>query len=273
MGDRFGGRFACAVVVALLAAVTIGAVAVHDRADAAVFRHGIEIDTRDQWPVKVMVAGDSTGVELAGSVADYAALRPGQIESVNAAFYGCGLTAADDGRLHSWQSGNEWIDLSGCTTQWRSIPGRVRDEGIDIVLVSIGPWDGDDIKFADGRVVSLLEPEGLELVENVYRRFVGVVEAAGARVIFVTPPDFDIEWTTVADPLDDPARWEQMRGVIDSLGVQQVDLEAWLDARRFTGAEGRPDGVHLAPHVRDAFVAQEVGPTLLAGGPLVLLAG
>ena len=214
-------------------------------------------------PVRVLVTGDSTAVELANDVDVYAGAHPDKMVAGRSAFGGCGMTAADDGRLHRFKNGKEWVDISGCVKQWTSIPERVAAEKIDVVLISIGPWDGDDIKFPNGTVISVLDPAGQALVKAVYERFVADVRAAGARIVWVTPADIHMSWgTSTNDPLDNPARWTAMRGIIADLGVEQIDLPDWLTFTANDGPDGRPDGVHMAPAVDAQFVNELVAPIL-----------
>jgi hypothetical protein len=219
-------------------------------------------------PLRVLVAGDSTALHLADALLPYAAAHPDQLVAGNASFPGCGLTAAADGRMHEFSNedgSRELIDLSGCTGEWASVVERVRgDEHIDVVLVEIGAWDAVDIHLADGRVVSVADPVGRALVTAAYRSFVTEVEQAGARVVWVRPPDLHLGWGSIDAPVNGPARWTAMREVIDGLGVEQIDLPSWLTAHGLAGPEGRPDGVHLAPDVDQRFVQDLVAPTLVA---------
>lgn len=216
-------------------------------------------------PVRVLVVGDSTGVHLAAAVIAHATDHPDQLQAGSAAHVGCGLTAAADGRRHAFTTPageQSTIDLSACVQVWQQAVERVAAEAIDIVLVQVGPWDGTDILLPGGEVTSVAEPEGRRLVVQAYRRFVHEAEAAGARVLWVTPPDLHLAWAGIDSPLDDPRRWRALRGVVDSLGVEQLDLPGWLRAYGADGPAGREDGVHLVPAVNAAFVEQVVVPGL-----------
>ena len=218
-------------------------------------------------PMRVLVTGDSTAQKLAESLLPYATEHPEQLLAGSAAFPGCGLSASDDGRLHAFtneRGEREKVDLGGCTAQWKSVSGRVAgDEQIDVVLVDIGAWDAVNIHLADGSVVSVADPDGLRLVRAAYRSFVRQVNAAGATVVWITPPDVHLDWGTAADdPINDPARWAALRSIIDDLAVPQIDLRRWLAEQGLSGPEGRPDGVHLAPDVNERFVREVVGPEL-----------
>jgi hypothetical protein len=136
-------------------------------------------------------------------------------------------------------------------------------EQIDIVLVNIGAWDAVDMLLTDGQVVSVADPVGRALIEDSYRTFVDEVENAGGTVVWVTPPDVDLQWDRVDSPIDDPVRWQALRSIITSLHVQQIDLPGWLARQGLTGPEGRPDGVHLADEVNTRFVDSVVAPMLM----------
>jgi hypothetical protein len=218
-------------------------------------------------PVRTLVVGDSTAVRLGEALLPYAAEHPEQVVAGTAAFGGCGLSAADDGRLHQFTNAagaTEEVDLHGCVAQWRSVAPRVGAEGIDVVLVAIGPWDGADIRLPNGTTVSVLDRAGRRLVAAAYRRFVRELGDAGTRVLWVTPPDVHLSWTGVTSALDDHRRWRVLRSIVDGLQVDQVDLPGWLRANRLNGPSGRPDGVHLAPGPNERFVADAVVPALLA---------
>ncbi|GAG39074.1 unnamed protein product, partial [marine sediment metagenome] len=87
-------------------------------------------------PLRVLVAGDSMAVHLSEALLAHAATRPDDMLAGSAAFGGCGLSAATDGRLHEFTnvSGErELLDISGCVGQWASVPQRALDETIDVV--------------------------------------------------------------------------------------------------------------------------------------------
>ena len=215
-------------------------------------------------PLRVLVAGDSTAVHLSEALLSYAATVPDQLTAGNASFPGCGLSASSDGRLHEFTNRTgerELIDLSGCLDQWDSIPRRVTDEAIDVVLVSIGPWDVVDIHL-DGTVVSIADSVGRRLVEDAYVRFVDRVRSVGALVVWIRPADARLGWGAVDDPINDAERWIATRAIIDRLDVVQVDLPDWLIATDLVGPDGRPDGVHLTPELNARFVEEMVAPTL-----------
>lgn len=258
-------------VVVASAALTAGRPANDASADLSV--SPAPVLDGEAWPVKVLVAGDSTGVALIERLERYAAAHPGLLEVVHSAFPGCGLTAGNDGRLHSWDNGNEWIDLEGCLLQWQSIPARVIDEQVDVVVISTGYFDGDDILLSDGTTVNVLDTVGHRMVEHAYGAFADAVNGTGAALMWVLPPDIDLGWDEFETLLDDPARWSALREVIGGLDVTPVDLPGWLAANGFEGPAGRPDGSHLGDEAGERFVDELLGPLLLAAGNPLLLAG
>lgn len=213
--------------------------------------------------LRVLVAGDSTGLHLSEVLIAYADGVPDRLIAGAAAFGGCGLSGGDDGRLHAFTTTSgerELVDLSECAVLWDAIPQRVIDEAIDVVLVQIGAWDAVDIHLTDGSVVSVGDPVGAPLVEASYRRFVERIDDAGARVVWITPPDIDP--AIIDDPLSQPARWVALRSIIAELGVVEIDLPGWLITEGMSGPEGRPDGVHLTAELNEQFVVEVVAPTL-----------
>jgi hypothetical protein len=215
----------------------------------------------------VLIVGDSTAVHLAEALVPYSQQHTDTVLAGSAAFPGCGLSAVDDGRLHVMTESDgeqSTIDLSACVSEWDTIARRVAAEGYEVVLVSVGPWDGTDIAMADGRVVSVADTDGSTMIARAYRAFVGQVEATGARVVWITPPDIDIEWDRITSPMDDPTRWQALRDIIADLPVEQVDLPAWLAATGNDGQFGRPDGVHLSEEAAIEFVRDAVVPQLVA---------
>ena len=218
-------------------------------------------------PLRVLVTGDSMGVQLSEALLASATARPDELVAGSAAFGGCGLSAATDGRLHEFTNASgdrELLDIGGCVAQWDSIPSRVRDELIDVVLVDIGPWDALDMHLADGRVVSVGDETGRQLVADAYGRFAAQVEEAGGTIVWVTPADTHLGWGEFDDPVNDPERWDAIRRIIAELGVTQIDFPGWLLAEGLDGPDGRPDGVHLAPGLSERFVAEVVAPELAA---------
>ncbi|MEK7424989.1 MAG: acyltransferase [Actinomycetota bacterium] len=217
-------------------------------------------------PVRVLVAGDSTAQLLAEILLPYAQANPAQLIAGSAAFPGCGLSVADDGRLHGFtgkDGEHDLIDLRGCLGQWGAIADRVSGpEQIEVVVVQIGPWDGADIHLQDGRVVSVGDPVGRAMVVDSYTSFVERMHEAGAVVVWVTPADIALQWGAVDDPMNDPARWAALRQVVDALEVPQIDLPGWLAREGLDGPDGRPDGVHLSPQVNERFLLELVVPEL-----------
>ena len=224
-----------------------------------------DVPTEPAPPLRVLVAGDSMAVDLSEALMERAAAHPDELVAGSASFGGCGLSAATDGRLHEFTNAagdRELLDISGCVGQWSSIPARVRDEAIDVVLVDIGPWDALDMHLADGRVVSVGDPTGRRLVADAYTEFASQVESAGGTIIWVTPADAHLGWGEFDDPVNDPARWDAVRQIIAGLDVRQIDLPGWLAAEGLEGPDGRPDGIHLAPGLNERFVAEVVAPIL-----------
>ncbi len=227
-------------------------------------------------PLRVLVTGDSTALHLSEALIAHAATVPDELVVGSGAFPGCGLSADDDGRMHAFTDTDgerDLIDLSGCLSQWDSVDDRVIAEAVDVVLVEIGPWDAVDIHLADGRTVSVGDPTGRALVEDAYRSFAEGVVDAGARIVWVTPTDTHLGWGEVDDPLNDPARWQALREIVDALqddfGVAQIDLPGWLESTGLPGPEARPDGVHLADGLDGRFVVEAVAPALAAMADLV----
>ncbi len=220
-------------------------------------------------PLRVLVMGDSLAVQLSEALLDYALSRPDEMVVGSAAFGGCGLSAASDGRLHEFTNAageRELIDLSTCVEQWASVPPRVRDETIDVVLVDVGAWDALDMQLAvpvgDATTVSVGDEVGLELVASAYEEFAESVAATGATIVWVMPADAQFGWGGSEDPVNDPVRWAALRAIIDDLGVVQVDLPGWLESNGLDGPDGRPDGIHLTPELNERFVKEVVAPAL-----------
>ena len=217
-------------------------------------------------PQRVLITGDSTAMELADDLIPWANAHPDYLVAGSEAFPGCGLTAAADGRRHEFTAPDGTpaeVDLSGCLAEWKTVVERVGTEQIDIVVLQVASWDGLDIHLADGRTLSVLDPLGRGMVTNAYRAFIDSVDAAGARVVVVTPPDIHLGWGRLAAPMNDPRRWVELRKIIDALPVQQIDLYSWLAATGEDGPGGRPDGVHLTPELDRRFVAERVVPALV----------
>lgn len=216
-------------------------------------------------PLRVLVTGDSMAVHLAEAMIGFAATRPDDFVAGSAAFGGCGMSAATDGRLHEFTDANgqrDVLDISRCTDQWVRVPQRITEESIDVVVVDIGPWDALDMHLVDGRTVSVADETGRSHVSQTYHRFVDEVRDAGATVVWVRPPDSRLGWGDFDDPVNDPARWRAIRDIVDELDVVQVDLAGWLVANGLDGPDGRPDGVHLTPELNQRFVAEVVVPVL-----------
>ncbi len=216
-------------------------------------------------PLRVIVAGDSTGVHLAEALIAYAGTAPDRLVVGSAAAGGCGLSASSDGRRHEFTTAGgerELIELGACAALWESVPDRVRDEVIDVVVVDVGPWDAVDMHLPDGAIVSIGDNVGRSLVAEAYRRFAEQVRLTGAALVWVTPADTQLGWGHLDDPVNEPTRWTAMRAIVDELDVVQIDLPGWMIAEQLTGSDARPDGVHLTPELNERFVVERVAPLL-----------
>ena len=219
----------------------------------------------------VTVVGDSTAMVLSDAVNEWASANPEQLIAGRAAGPGCGLSVATDGRLHDfwgYDDVREKIDLSACTAGvWEPLAAQLADptRRPDVLVVQVTPWDVTDIAFPDGRVESILTPDGLTMIRDAYVTLVEQATSVGTRVVFVEPAVGNPGWHD--RDISDPRRWQALRDLHASFAasnplVSTIDQGAWLTANGFDGPAGRVDGIHVNPDVERRFVAEALVPFL-----------
>jgi hypothetical protein len=219
-------------------------------------------------PVRVIVAGDSTGEAYGSGVVSWAAASPGLAQAELNARRGCGFLRGGDYLLEG-----EWFDVSDGCVDWleEDLPDRVAETGADVVLMITTSWDVLDHRWDDGDGLS---PESEELRSRLLFDFTQTTDAllasGAASVVWVKAPLPNPFWLSRGTAQERPERHAVLHDVMDEVAeahpgdVHVVDLLAYFDEAGYsTDIELRPDGVHVTPEGAQTIATDFLGEQLI----------
>ena len=187
-------------------------------------------------PTRAVFIGDSLAYDLAPAAG--AMLRSGGAGFQDMSFPGLGFSVTTP----------EW--------DWRSGWGKIlADTQPDLVLFLAGAWDAHDVTV-DGTVLAYGSPEWQVWYGGQLDEFVQLVDASGARLVWLMAPSYDPASPDASDlaPVDTAIRDAARRWP----GVVLVDTDAEIDgpdgsyAEYLPGPDGpeqvrKADGLHFCP--------------------------
>ncbi|HEX2577246.1 MAG TPA: acyltransferase family protein, partial [Aquihabitans sp.] len=219
-----------------------------------------------QRPLRIVVAGDSTGEVVGGGLVAWANRHRGVAQVQRLALAGCGLVTG--GRLTELpDAGRE-----ACDRRLREdLPEAYRALRPDVVVISIAAADTWDRSWDGGEALRPTDPAYADRIRRDYDAFFAEAVRAGVpHVVWLRPPEIGTE-PRYADPsyLDGSQALVErtVRSAVERHPgtVSVLDLRSWFEGTpHASDPEARPDGVHLVPRVRDEVVETWLGPELLA---------
>jgi len=140
-------------------------------------------------PLRITFLGDSLAVLTARYTADYVAAHHLDATVADGAVLGCGVVGALT--LSTYSDPTAPAPTLPACAQWRQQYAQAVAEGHpDVVAVVLGYWESQRHGFG-GSTVSLTTSAGYRAyVATRLRAVDAMARAAGARVVFVEPPDF-----------------------------------------------------------------------------------
>ena len=210
-------------------------------------------------PVKILVVGDSTMVQVAGALKDWCAQNPGKIQVYSDAHLGCGTTRG--GEKNYEEGAGSMGDV--CATWADPVdPSTVADPEVvswvtsvetyqpDVVLTVGSAWDTIDRKVPAVGIDDWEKPGDPaydDYIQSEYSQAIDVLTARGATLAWIVSPHLHR-----TSPFNDPARTDRLNDIVLPLVEatphhELIDYQGYLeDQGDFTGSNAiRDDGVHI----------------------------
>ena len=219
-------------------------------------------------PVRMIVAGDSTGEAYGNGVVSWAAASPDIAQAELNVERGCGFVRDGEYLLDG-----EWFDVRDDCGDWleRDLPDRVAETGADVVLMVTTSWDVLDHRWeaGDGFATTTDEMRARLLFDFTRVTDELLAEGAGA-VVWVKAPIPNPLWFSRGTEQEQPERHAVLHAVMDEIAanhpgdVYVVDLLDYFDEVGYTDdVDLRPDGVHVTPEAAERIAADFLGEQMV----------
>ena len=219
-------------------------------------------------PVRMIVAGDSTGEAYGNGVVSWAAASPDVAQAELNVERGCGFLRDGDYLLDG-----EWTEVRDDCSDWleRDLPDRVSETGADVVLMVTTSWDVLDRRWDAGAGFATDTDEMRARLRFDFTRVTDELLAEGAgAVVWVKAPIPNPLWFSRGTEQEQPARHEVLHDVMDEIAVTHpgdvyvVDLLGYFDEMGYTDdVDLRPDGVHVTPEAAEAIAVDFLGEQMI----------
>jgi peptidoglycan/LPS O-acetylase OafA/YrhL/lysophospholipase L1-like esterase len=219
-------------------------------------------------PVRVIVAGDSTGEAFGSGVVSWAADSPELAQAELNVQRGCGFLRGGDYLLEG-----DWFEVRDDCTNWLDddLPARVAATGADVVLMITTSWDVLDHRWDDGDGFA---PDSDEFRSRLLFDFTKVtndaLESGATSVVWVKAPLPNPLWLSRDTAQERPERHAVIHAVMDEIAesrpddVYVVDLLAYFDEVGYSAdTDLRPDGVHATPEAAQTIATDFLGEQLI----------
>lgn len=219
-------------------------------------------------PVRVIVAGDSTGEAYGSGVVSWAAAAPELAQAELNVQRGCGFLRGGDYLLEG-----DWFEVRDGCIDWLEddLPARVAATGADVVLMITTSWDVLDHRWDDGDGFA---PDSEELRSRLLFDFTQTTDAALANgassVVWVKAPLPNPLWLSRDTAQERPERHAVLHDVMDEIAesrpddVYVIDLLGYFDDVGYsTDTDVRPDGVHVTPEAAQVIATDFLGEQLI----------
>ncbi len=219
-------------------------------------------------PVRMIVAGDSTGEAYGNGVVSWAASSPDLAQAELNVERGCGFVRDGDYLLDG-----EWFEVRDDCSDWLEgeLPERVAETGADVVLMVTTSWDVLDHRWdaGDGFATETDEMRARLLFDFTRVTDELLAEGAGA-VVWVKAPIPNPLWFSRGTEQEQPARHAVLHEVMDEIAanhpgdVYVIDLLEYFDEVGYTDdVDLRPDGVHVTPEAAETIAADFLGEQMI----------
>jgi peptidoglycan/LPS O-acetylase OafA/YrhL/lysophospholipase L1-like esterase len=219
-------------------------------------------------PVRMIVAGDSTGEAYGNGVVSWAATSPDIAQAELNVERGCGFVRDGEYLLD-----DEWFDVRDECSDWlaRDLPDRVAETGADVVLMVTTSWDVLDRRWDGGDGFETETDEMRARLRFDFTRVTDALLAEGAgAVVWMKAPIPNPLWFSRGTAQEQPARHAVLHEVMDEIAaanpgdVYVVDLLEYFDDVGYTDdVDLRPDGVHVSPEAAQTIAADFLGEQMI----------
>ena len=219
-------------------------------------------------PVRMIVAGDSTGEAYGNGVVAWAAASPDVAQAELNVERGCGFLRGGDYRIE-----DEWFEVRSECSDWleSDLIDRVAEAQPDVVLMVTTSWDVLDHRWDDGFAP---EFDSIDMRERLFAEFSAATDAvlgAGAgSVVWLKAPIPNPLWFSRGTAQEQPARHAILHEVMAAIAderpgdVYVADLIEYFDEAGLTeDVDTRPDGVHVTPEAGQAIAENFLGEQMV----------
>jgi len=217
-------------------------------------------------PIRVLVAGDSTGNVWGASLWRYAARFPQIVQVKDVGWPGCPITRTSFTR----NLPDEWMKTTHCTSWESTLAGDVRTFRPDVSIVVESMMEQADQMPLDGSGWrNVLDPTWAEYQLRTYHEYADLLSSGGAPILWADVPvmKFYVPWMPWLS--DNPARTAALNANYRRLDAARTDVELLGLAALIDRPGGaidwytRPDGVHISDAAADILTANWLIPLLI----------
>jgi peptidoglycan/LPS O-acetylase OafA/YrhL len=216
-------------------------------------------------PLRVAVAGDSTGEVYGAALGRYAADHPAELVVLDVSMAGCTITRVARIRHYRGESGQ---DMSGCGLWPLAIPPRIEAFRPDVSVVFVAMMEQADQRATPrSEWHDILEPAWAAHQHDDLTLLATALHETGAPSLWADVPYMkfqpNLPWIS-----DDPRRTDALNRLLHQIDDERPDVRMISYAERLNrphhevDTSVRPDGIHLTDRAADDLVAHWLVPLL-----------
>lgn len=218
-------------------------------------------------PIRVLVAGDSTGNVFGRALGRYGMRHPQIIQTVDVGAPGCPITRLEAIRNYD---GEPPQPTERCTHWPTDLPQQVASFLPDVSLVFDSMMEqSDQRRSAAEGWRNVLDGEWAAFQRTNYTAFADILSSTGGAILWADVPVMRFWLRTRPWLADAPERTAALNASYHQLDVERPDVEILRFAERVERPRGtidwfmRPDGIHLSDAAADLEVANWLVPLLI----------
>ena len=216
-------------------------------------------------PMRVLVAGDSTGRVIANALSAYQDAHPKQLQVLDLSLVACPITPTDRIRNFVGESGQ---NVTLCGGWQQSFAPQIAKFKPDVSLVFLSVMEQTDQRTVNGNWDNLLDPSYRAYQESSYDKFVSVLASTGAPVEWADVPYFTFQNNLIPWISDNPERTDELNAMYRQLAARHPNVHL-LDYANHLNKPGRvddtsvrTDGIHMSEPAAEALTRSWLLPKL-----------